>query len=195
MKDYELTVLLHPDLEMNLDPAVDKVKKLIESNGGKIVKEENDGKGGISVRTGEKYDASAICAHFGGGGHIRAGGCEIKGTVEEAKEKILEYTVKLGLGIGIVGLYNIQFIVDKNDDVYVIEVNPRSSRTVPFLSKSTGYPLADIGFIEGKQDIYDYIISQITKIGRVGVTFADKINFVDMPGYGFAKADDAYSLN
>jgi len=64
---------------------------------------------------------------------------------EEAKEKILEYTVKLGLGIGIVGLYNIQFIVDKNDDVYVIEVNPRSSRTVPFLSKATGYPLADIG--------------------------------------------------
>ena len=40
--------------------------------------------------------------------------------------------------------YNIQFIVDKNDYVYVIEVNPRSSRTVPFLSKATGYSLADI---------------------------------------------------
>lgn len=57
---------------------------------------------------------------------------------------ILQYAKKLGLGIGIVGLYNIQFIVDKNDDVYIIEVNPRSSRTVPFLSKSTGYSLADI---------------------------------------------------
>lgn len=44
MKKYELTVLIHPDLEMNLDPALDKVKKLIESNGGKIIKEENDGK-------------------------------------------------------------------------------------------------------------------------------------------------------
>lgn len=44
MRNYELTVLFHPDLEMNLDPALDKVKKLIESNGGKIVKEENDGK-------------------------------------------------------------------------------------------------------------------------------------------------------
>ena len=44
MKDYELTVLFHPDLEMNLDPALDKVKKIIESNGGKIVKEENEGK-------------------------------------------------------------------------------------------------------------------------------------------------------
>ena len=64
---------------------------------------------------------------------------------EKAKQTILEYGRQLGLGIGIVGLYNIQFIVDKNEDVYVIEVNPRSSRTVPFLSKSTGYSLADIG--------------------------------------------------
>lgn len=63
---------------------------------------------------------------------------------QKAKDKIIEYTKKLGLGIGIIGLYNIQFIVDKNEDVYVIEVNPRSSRTVPFLSKATGYFLADI---------------------------------------------------
>ncbi len=64
---------------------------------------------------------------------------------QKAKDTIIDFTVKLGLGIGIVGLYNIQFIVDKNEDVYVIEVNPRSSRTVPFISKSTGYSLADIG--------------------------------------------------
>ena len=64
---------------------------------------------------------------------------------EKAKKDIIDYTIKLGLGIGIKGLYNIQFIVDKNEDVYVIEVNPRSSRTVPFISKSTGYSLADIG--------------------------------------------------
>lgn len=44
MKDYELSVLFHPDLEMNLDPALDKVKKIIEQNGGKIDKEENEGK-------------------------------------------------------------------------------------------------------------------------------------------------------
>ena len=44
MKDYELTVVFHPDLEMNLDPALDKVKKTIEQAGGKITKEENDGK-------------------------------------------------------------------------------------------------------------------------------------------------------
>ncbi len=63
---------------------------------------------------------------------------------DKVKGKILSYSKALGLGIGIVGLFNIQFIVDDNEDVYIIEVNPRSSRTVPFLSKATGYSLADI---------------------------------------------------
>lgn len=63
---------------------------------------------------------------------------------EKVRDTIVDYTVKLGLAIGIVGLYNIQFIVDKKENVYVIEVNPRSSRTVPFLSKSTGIPMAKI---------------------------------------------------
>ena len=63
---------------------------------------------------------------------------------DKVKGTILTYTKKLGLGIGIVGAFNIQFIVDAKDDVYIIEVNPRSSRTVPFLSKATGYQLADI---------------------------------------------------
>ncbi len=63
---------------------------------------------------------------------------------DKVKGIILQYAKKLGLGIGIIGLYNIQFIVDKDDNVFIIEVNPRSSRTVPFLSKATGYSLADI---------------------------------------------------
>ena len=63
---------------------------------------------------------------------------------DKVKGIILQYAKKLGLGIGIKGLFNIQFIVDKEDRVYIIEVNPRSSRTVPFLSKATGYSLADI---------------------------------------------------
>ena len=80
---------------------------------------------------------------------------------DRVKGIILQYAKKLGLGIGIVGLFNIQFIVDEKDDVYVIEVNPRSSRTVPFLSKATGYSLADIAteVIMGKtlkeQGIFD----------------------------------------
>ena len=79
----------------------------------------------------------------------------------KVKGTILQYAKQLGLGIGIVGLYNIQFIVDENDNVFIIEVNPRSSRTVPFLSKATGYSLADIAteVIMGKtlkeQGIFD----------------------------------------
>ena len=80
---------------------------------------------------------------------------------DKVKGIILQYAKKLGLGIGIVGLYNIQFIVDEHDNVFIIEVNPRSSRTVPFLSKATGYSLADIAteVIMGKslkeQGIFD----------------------------------------
>ena len=79
----------------------------------------------------------------------------------KVKGIILQYAKKLGVGIGIKGLYNIQFIVDKDEKVYIIEVNPRSSRTVPFLSKATGFSLADIAteVIMGKtlkeQGIFD----------------------------------------
>lgn len=58
---------------------------------GITLKEESDGKTGISVRTGENYDAAAICAHFGGGGHVRAAGCEIKGSVEYTAEVMKKY--------------------------------------------------------------------------------------------------------
>ena len=64
---------------------------------------------------------------------------------DKVKSTILDYAKRLGLGIGVRGLFNVQFIVDKDENVYIIEVNARSSRTVPFLSKATGYSLADIG--------------------------------------------------
>ena len=63
---------------------------------------------------------------------------------QKVRDTIADYTTRLGLGIGIVGLFNIQFIVDKDDNVFVIEVNPRASRSVPFLSKSTGFGLVQI---------------------------------------------------
>lgn len=63
---------------------------------------------------------------------------------DSVKQTLVEYTNKLGLGIGIRGLFNIQFVVDERENVFVIEVNPRSSRTVPFLSKATGISLANI---------------------------------------------------
>lgn len=62
---------------------------------------------------------------------------------EEIKEKIVEYTKRLAQALHVVGLINIQFIV-MDHEVYVIEVNPRSSRTVPYISKVTGIPIVDL---------------------------------------------------
>ncbi|MEY7999678.1 carbamoyl-phosphate synthase large subunit [Clostridium sp. Mt-5] len=62
---------------------------------------------------------------------------------DDMKKKILDYTVKLALGIGIKGMINIQFI-EYNKNLYVIEVNPRASRTVPYISKVSGIPIVDI---------------------------------------------------
>ncbi len=107
---------------------------------------------------------------------------------DRVKGIILQYAKKLGLGIGIVGLYNIQFIVDKDDNVFIIEVNPRSSRTVPFLSKATGYSLADIAteVILGKslkeQGIFDIYPTE------------KKRHYVKVPVFSFNKIKglDAY---
>ena len=63
---------------------------------------------------------------------------------KKVKDTIIDYAMRIGKGFKFVGLYNIQFIVDKNDKVYVLEVNPRSSRTVPFLSKITGIAMCNI---------------------------------------------------
>ena len=63
---------------------------------------------------------------------------------QKVKDTIIDYSIRLGVGIGIQGPFNIQFIVDKEENVYVIEVNPRSSRTVPFISKVTGVKMANI---------------------------------------------------
>ena len=62
---------------------------------------------------------------------------------EKAKATIVDYTEKLAAALHVVGLINIQFI-DMDDDIYVIEVNPRSSRTVPYISKVTGIPIVDL---------------------------------------------------
>ena len=100
---------------------------------------------------------------------------------EKARAKIIDYTVRLGLRIGIVGLYNIQFIVDGEEDVYVIEVNPRSSRTVPFLSKSTGVGMAHIAtqVILGKS-LREQGITEV--YGR-----EKKRWYVKAPAFSFAK--------
>ena len=63
---------------------------------------------------------------------------------QKAKDKIAEYTRRLAKSLHVIGLINIQFIVCGEDDVYVIEVNPRSSRTVPYISKVTGIPIVPL---------------------------------------------------
>ena len=105
---------------------------------------------------------------------------------DRVKGIILQYAKRLGLGLGIVGLYNIQFIVDPQDEVYIIEVNPRSSRTVPFLSKATGYPLPDIAteVILGKslkeQGIFDlYPAESRRHYVKVPVFSFNKIKGID----------------
>ena len=97
------------------------------------------------------------------------------------KETILRYTRELGLGIGIVGLYNIQFIVAPDEEVYVIEVNPRSSRTVPFLSKATGCQLADIATLA-------MLGVSLREQGLAGAPMPQRSRwYVKAPAFSFAK--------
>ena len=99
------------------------------------------------------------------------------------KERITEYTEKLGLAIGIKGLFNIQFIVDKNDQVSIIEVNPRASRSVPFLSKSTGVSLVEIATrIMLGQSLADQGITQLRRPER-------EKWYVKVPAFSFAKLE------
>ena len=63
---------------------------------------------------------------------------------DEVLKKIEEQTKTIALGLGVKGLLNIQYAIHQNSDIYLIEVNPRASRTVPFVSKATGIPLAKV---------------------------------------------------
>ena len=107
---------------------------------------------------------------------------------QKVKDTIYDYTTRLGLGIGIVGLFNIQFIVDKDDSVYVIEVNPRSSRSVPFLSKSTNLGLVNIA-------VKAMLGETLEKQGITDMTPPEsKRWYVKAPAFSFAKLTgmDAY---
>ena len=99
----------------------------------------------------------------------------------KVKQEIIDDTVKLGREIGIVGLFNIQFIVDAEENVYVIEVNPRSSRTVPFISKATGIPMAKIA-------TRVMLGHSLKEQGITEVYFPErKRHFVKTPAFSFGK--------
>lgn len=100
---------------------------------------------------------------------------------KEVKDTIIDYTMRIGKGFDFIGLFNIQFIVDKDNHVYVLEVNPRSSRTVPFLSKITGVPMAHVATkaIMGES-------LEMQGYGE-GVKEEPKRVFVKAPVFSFAK--------
>lgn len=99
---------------------------------------------------------------------------------DEMREKIVDYTIRLAKGLEIIGLLNIQYVISKGE-LYVIEVNPRSSRTVPFLSKITNIPMANVAtkIILGES---------LTDLGyKTGLAPERKGVFVKVPVFSFAK--------
>lgn len=99
---------------------------------------------------------------------------------EDVKKVIIDYTRKIGLKLNMIGLYNIQFIVDKENKVYIIEVNPRSSRTVPFLAKSTGIQIANIA-------TKVMLGNKLKDLGYTGVAKNRKRWYVKSPTFSFTK--------
>ncbi|MBS2968905.1 carbamoyl-phosphate synthase large subunit [Metabacillus sp. KIGAM252] len=111
---------------------------------------------------------------------------------DDCKTKIIEHTIALAKGLNISGLLNIQFVIYK-DDVFVLEVNPRSSRTVPFLSKITGVPMANLatkvvlghklkdmgyetGLIEEKAGVYVKVpVFSFAKLRMVDITLGPEM--------------------
>ncbi|KZZ82918.1 carbamoyl-phosphate synthase large subunit [Bacillus sp. SJS] len=111
---------------------------------------------------------------------------------DDCKNKIIEHTIALAKGLNISGLLNIQFVIYK-EDVFVLEVNPRSSRTVPFLSKITGVPMANLatkvvlghklrdmgyetGLIEEKAGVYVKVpVFSFAKLRMVDITLGPEM--------------------
>lgn len=106
---------------------------------------------------------------------------------QKVKDQIIKYTKELSLELGCIGLMNIQFIVH-NEEVYVIEVNPRASRTVPFLSKVTGISMAQVAT--------NIILGQsLAKQGyKSGLAPESKLIHVKAPVFSFSKLNDVDSL-
>ena len=99
---------------------------------------------------------------------------------DEVKNTIVDYTTKIGRKLNMIGLYNIQFIVDNDGYVYIIEVNPRSSRTVPFISKATNVPVANIA-------IKVMLGAKLKNLGYVGLHPDRKRWYVKSPTFSFSK--------
>ncbi|MGB9813992.1 MAG: carbamoyl-phosphate synthase large subunit [Thermovenabulum sp.] len=136
-----------------------------------------------AVSDGEEVLIPGIMEHIERAG-IHSGDsiavCPPRNLKKEIINKVVDYTEKISKALKIKGLINIQFVVEK-DEVYVIEVNPRSSRTVPFLSKITNLPIAEIAarVALGKR---------LKDLGlRGGLYKQEGITAVKMPVFSFSK--------
>ena len=100
---------------------------------------------------------------------------------QKVVDTVIDYTTRIGIALGIKGPFNIQFVVDKNTEkVYIIEVNPRSSRTVPFLAKVTGAPIADIA-------TKVMLGCSLKELGYVGVFPRKNWWYVKAPAFSYSK--------
>ncbi|MBN1624683.1 MAG: carbamoyl-phosphate synthase (glutamine-hydrolyzing) large subunit [Clostridia bacterium] len=100
---------------------------------------------------------------------------------DEIKKTITDYSMRLAISLGTIGLFNIQFVIDKNNQVYVIEVNPRASRTIPVLSKITGIPMVNAAtqVIMGKK---------LSELGYgTGLAVESEFYAVKAPVFSFSK--------
>ena len=100
-----------------------------------------------AISDGKNVYIGAIMQHIEEAGiHSGDSACSLPSvSISEKKLKEIEETTKnIALGLGVKGLLNIQYALHRNEDLYLIEVNPRASRTVPFVSKATGIPLAKV---------------------------------------------------
>lgn len=122
---------------------------------------------------------------------------------KHVQDTIIDYSIRIGKGFHFIGLYNIQFIVDAQEHVYVLEVNPRSSRTVPFLSKITGvamshvatrcilgFSLEEQGFMEGVQPIGERVFVKAPVFSFAKLRSVDTVLGPEMKSTGEALGGD-----
>ncbi|MCT8976588.1 carbamoyl-phosphate synthase large subunit [Clostridium sp. CX1] len=116
---------------------------------------------------------------------------------EDIQNTIVDYTMKLAVALRVKGLFNIQFVIDEENKVYVIEVNPRASRTVPLLTKVTGIPmvklateiimggtLKDMGYASGLADIGELIAVKAPVFSFSKLTMVDTFLGPEMKSTG-----------
>ncbi|MDD5448836.1 MAG: carbamoyl-phosphate synthase large subunit, partial [Actinomycetota bacterium] len=139
-----------------------------------------------AVADGERVFIGAIMEHVEEAGiHSGDSACVIPPLFlsEEVIEEVSEYTRRIAVALGVVGLINIQYAV-KDEEVFVLEVNPRASRTIPFVSKSIGLPLAKIAtrvMLGEKLDQMGLGEERFNRLGHVSVKEA-VLPFVRFPG-------------